>query len=577
MQEQGNLNSNDAVNNLESNGHVLNGNTENGVTTLNNVVPVNLTKTDQDIVRLIGQYLKIVGLGKTADHLIEESGCVLEHASATKFRQYVMHGDWIKADHYLQEVQQLIERKHNNIVEMKFLLLEQKYLEYLEEGRVLEALHVLRNELTPLQYNTPRVHQLSSLMMCANSEELIRRSNWEGKGDVSRTRLIDRLQSFLPPNVMLPPRRLRSLLKQAVQFQAEKCSGHDVCWRTDLDNVSLLTDHDCGMDSFPVQTVQVLNDHCDEVWFVKFSPDGLKLASGSKDTSVIIWDVDPQKNQVKMRRNLEGHTYGISFLQWSPDSKHLLVGGPEECPNIWIWNLDEEKVPITMSHSSEDSLTCGSFSPDGQRFVTGGTRGQFYLCDLNGTVLDSWDGVRVTGLAFRSDNKTILASDTLNRIRLYAIDNPRLDCTLVQEQFSIMTFVVNSSDRLALLNCSQQGLHLWDLEDKCLVRQFQGTTQGTYTIFSCFGGINESFIASGSEDHKVYIWHIKREEPLAKLTGHTRTVNCVSWNPVYPSMLASASDDATVRIWAPRPFDSNTSNNEIDETSSCSSSSWNMT
>lgn len=62
--------------------------------------------------------------------------------------------------------------------EMKFLLLEQKYLEYLEEGRVLEALHVLRNELTPLQYNTPRVHQLSSLMMCANSEELIRRSNW---------------------------------------------------------------------------------------------------------------------------------------------------------------------------------------------------------------------------------------------------------------------------------------------------------------------------------------------------------------------------------------------------------------
>lgn len=588
MQEQSSQNSstttssssssNDAVNNLESNGHVLNGNTENGVTALNNVAPINLSKTDQDIVRLIGQYLKIVGLGKTADHLVEESGCILEHNSATKFRQYVMCGDWIKADHYLQELQTLIERKHNNIVEMKFLLLEQKYLEYLEEGRVLEALHVLRNELTPLQYNTPRVHQLSSLMMCANSEELIRRSNWEGKGDVSRTRLIDRLQSYLPPQIMLPPRRLRCLLKQAVQYQADSCSCHDVAWRTDLDNISLLTDHDCGTDSFPVQTVQILSDHCDEVWFVKFSPDGLKLATGSKDTTVIIWDVDPQKNQVKMRRTLEGHTYGISFLQWSPDSKHLLVGGPEDCPNIWIWNVDEEKPPNIMSNSSEDSLTCGSFSADGTRFVTGGTRGQFYLCDLSGAVLESWDGVRVTGLAFRSDNKSILASDTHNRIRVYAIDNPRLDCTLVQEQFAIMTFVVNSTDRLALLNCSTQGLHLWDLEDKCLVRQFQGTTQGTYTIYSCFGGINESFIASGSEDSKVYIWHIKREEPLARLTGHSRTVNCVSWNPVYPSMLASASDDATVRIWAPRPsLDSNASNNEIDETSSCSSSSWNMT
>lgn len=48
---------------------------------------------------------------------------------------------------------------------------------------------------------------------------------------------------------MLPPRRLRNLLKQAVQHQAEKCSCHDVCWRTDLENVSLLTDHDCGTES----------------------------------------------------------------------------------------------------------------------------------------------------------------------------------------------------------------------------------------------------------------------------------------------------------------------------------------
>lgn len=279
----------------------------------------------------------------------------------------------------------------------------------------------------------------------------------EGKGDVSRTRLIDRLQSYLPPQIMLPPRRLRCLLKQAVQYQADRCSCHDVAWRTDLDNVSLLTDHDCGTDSvslnmktcknwsqhrlfhfciwlaftqFPVTTVQILSDHCDEVWFVKFSPDGLKLATGSKDTTVIIWDVDPQKNQVKMRRTLEGHTYGISFFQWSPDSKYLLVGGPEDCSSIYIWNVDEEKPPNTMSHSSEDSLTCGSFSPDGTRIVTGGTRGQFYLCDLNGSVLESWDGVRVTGLAFRSDNKSILASDTHNRIRVYAIDNPRLDCTL---------------------------------------------------------------------------------------------------------------------------------------------------
>lgn len=48
---------------------------------------------------------------------------------------------------------------------------------------------------------------------------------------------------------MLPPRRLRGLLKQAVEYQAERCSCHDVAWRTDLENVSLLTDHDCGTEN----------------------------------------------------------------------------------------------------------------------------------------------------------------------------------------------------------------------------------------------------------------------------------------------------------------------------------------
>lgn len=52
-------------------------------------------------------------------------------------------------------------------------------------------------------------------------------------------------------------------------------------------------------------------------------------------------------------------------------------------------------------------------------------------------------------------------------------------------------------------------------------------------------------------DNKVYLWHIKHELPIATLTGHTRAVTCVSWNPVYHQMLASVSDDCTVRIWGP--------------------------
>ena len=38
---------------------------------------------------------------------------------------------------------------------------------------------------------------------------------------------------------------------------------------------------------------------------------------------------------------------------------------------------------------------------------------------------------------------------------------------------------------------------------------------------------------------------------IAVLSGHSRTVNCVTWNPVYPRVLVSASDDGTVRVWGP--------------------------
>ena len=110
--------------------------------------------------------------------------------------------------------------------------------------------------------------------------------------------------------------------------------------------------------------------------------------------------------------------------------------------------------------------------------------------------------------------------------------------------------IYNYSNRLL------QGLHLWSIEDKCLIRQFTGLTQGYFTIYSCFGGGSENaFIATGSEDKeekaKVFVYHILRENPIAELSGHVKTVNCVTWNPVYPKILVSASDDCTLRVWGP--------------------------
>ncbi|KAF4087996.1 hypothetical protein AMELA_G00077630 [Ameiurus melas] len=478
-----------------------------------------LSQSDEDVIRLIGQHLHGLGLNQTVDLLMQESGCRLEHPAATKFRNHVMEGEWDKAESDLNELKALMHSP-NAIVRMKFLLLQQKYLEYLEDGKVLEALHVLRAELTPLKYNTERIHILSGYLMCSHSDDLRAKAEWEGKGTSSRSKLLDKLQTYLPPSVMLPPRRLQTLLRQAVELQRDRCLYHNTKLDSNLDSVSLLVDHVCSRKQFPCYTQQILTEHCNEVWFCKFSNDGTKLASGSKDTTVIIWQVD-------------------------------LTG----------------ELRTKMSQSHEDSLTSVAWNPDGKRFVTGGQRGQFYQCDLDGNLLDSWEGVRVQCLWCLNDGKTVLASDTHQRIRGYNFED-LTDRNIVQEDHPIMSFTVSKSGRLALLNVATQGVHMWDLHDRVLVRKYQGVTQGFYTIHSCFGGHNEDFIASGSEDHKLYIWHKRSELPIAELTGHTRTVNCVSWNPVLPGLMASASDDGTVRVWGPAPF---TESQEAERLGECCS------
>jgi len=59
---------------------------------------------------------------------------------------------------------------------------------------------------------------------------------------------------------------------------------------------------------------------------------------------------------------------------------------------------------------------------------------------------------------------------------------------------------------------------------------------------------DSDFLASGGEDHRVYIWHRRHGRLIRRLCGHAEPVNAVSWNG--RGLLASASDDNSIIIWA---------------------------
>lgn len=513
------------------------------------------SKRDEELVRLIGQHLLSVGLENSARTLVKESDTTFENTSASLFRQSILDGDWENAFSALNQLQYEIKKK-NKVTQMKFYILEQKFLELLEDGDCIGAFQCLRGELAPLKVNEERLAKLAQVIMLKDPKQIRAAAGWQGKGRSSRQLLMDNLQHYLPHNVMLPPRRLQTLLKQAQLYQ----QSQSLC--TNINQQSLLYDAQPPQKEIPEQCCQTLYEHKDEVTICKFSNDGKYLATGSKDQTVIIWSIDDYSAKLAKKFEL-GRP--VCYLMWSPNDKMLLITGNEDSSSIWIYDVESGDIK-EHKQATEDSITTCAWLPDNKRYLCAGKQGQFYMVDVaSGQVIEQWEGIRVYGIhCIGSDGSKVLASDSRNRIRCYDWECV-LDHPVLEEDHSILSFSVSKDENYALLNIKQQGLHLWDIKCNSLVRRFRGNKQDYFVIYSCFGGSNEEFFASGSEDNLIYIYHREKETPINRLEGHTKPVTCVDWHSSSPGLLASGGDDCLVKLWKPSVPESSDEESDEDE------------
>ncbi|KDP29808.1 hypothetical protein JCGZ_19323 [Jatropha curcas] len=493
-----------------------------------------------EFVRIIAKALYSLGYKKSSAHLEEESGIPLQSSAVNLFMQQILDGSWDESVVTLHN----IGLKDESIVKSAaFLILEQKFFELLDGGKVMVALNTLREEIAPLCINNGRVRELSSFIVSPAFCASIGSSNQDTSRMKSRSKLLEELQQLLPPTVIIPERRLEYLVEQALTLQKDACIFHN-----SMDNeMSLYTDHNCGRDQIPSRTLQILKAHSDEVWFLQFSHNGKYLASSSSDQSAIIWEVD-SNGGVSFKHRLSGHQKPVSSVSWSPDDQQLLTCGIEETVRRWDVASGEclhvyEKVGLGL-------ISCGWF-PDGRRVCTGINDKSICMWDLDGKELECWKGPRtlkISDLEITSDGKQIISMCKETAILLLDIEakNERV----IEENQTITSFSLSRDDKFLLVNLLNQEIHLWNIDGGIkLIAKYKGHKRTRFVIRSCFGGLEQTFIASGSEDSQVYIWHKCSRELIEALPGHSGAVNCVSWNPKNPHMLASASDDRTIRIW----------------------------
>ncbi|KAF4976518.1 hypothetical protein FZEAL_6836 [Fusarium zealandicum] len=552
-----------------TNGHktAVNGSTtrdkDNAVVRSNERQPTYFGHDRQEVTRLLIQALSDMGYQVAADNVSQESGYELESPTVAGFRSAVLSGSWPMAEQLLAGASYEADGQGNGLVlapgadrnAMRFWLRQQKFLELLEQKDSSRALMVLRGELTPLSHDMAKLHFLSSLLMCRSVQDLMAKADWDGASGQSRKRLLSELSSMssflgrspqpsltwaecISPSVMLPENRLAVLLEQVKQSQIDTCLYH-----TEAMSPSLYSDHLCDRRNFPTEVAVEVNDLTGEVWQVQFSHDGTKMAACGSSDRVLIWD----PNTFNVLAVLGDHDGGVGNISFSPDDSMILCCSRDGYARLW--NTNTGLLIKKFSRFAEPVSGC-VWAHDNQSFVLGTLDPNHSLRTVNvhdDEVYEWGKKHRVEDLCGSPDGRWLVAVDNLHTIHIYNAATRDLEFEMELKARPTSVSISQDSRHLLVNKCDGEA-QLIDLMTRNSVQKFFGHTGGEYLIRSSFGGPNESFVMSGSEDGNILIWHKNTGAAVERLPGHHPRCNAVAWNPADPFMLASCGDDGRLKM-----------------------------
>jgi WD40 repeat protein/serine/threonine protein kinase len=287
--------------------------------------------------------------------------------------------------------------------------------------------------------------------------------------------------------------------------------------------------------------------HEGSVMSVAFSPDGKRLVSGSWDHTVRIWDAAGGGHLLV----LAGHNDVVFRVAFNPDGEQVATAGADG--NVKLWHSRTGREMQTLrGHSG--LVFAVAYSPGGQCLASAGMDGTVKLWDLAREQpgrTHRWPGAVLPRLAFRPDGRHFAAGNRRVVRRPGSMQVYVFETLSGHEVFRLPEYdggcacVAYSPDGKLLVTDWGNTARAWNADNGQPIRTFQGhTAQVTGTAFNPSG----TCLATASEDGTVKLWESGTGRERCTLTGHGGQVTAVAFSPSGP-YVASGCKDHRLRIW----------------------------
>ena len=279
--------------------------------------------------------------------------------------------------------------------------------------------------------------------------------------------------------------------------------------------------------------------HIGFIWSIAFSPDGSTLATAGEDTNIKLWDVVTGQC-IKI---IQGHDGGVLCVRFNRDGNTLVSSSADFSIKFWD---SGECTKTLLGHSNR--VWSVALSQQSNILASGSEDHTIKLWDVaTGECLETLHGHSdwIKSVAFSSTG--VLASGSLDKtIRLWDVE--RGVCIgILEGHLNGILAIAFVDDSNILASCSiDSTIRLWDISSQQCLKTLQGHHNSVNSLAANPQGTQ---LASGSDDFSLRLWDVTNGECFRVIKGRNNWIKAIAYHPIFPDMIATGSEDRTVRLW----------------------------